>query len=580
MTSFGCREDRIPGWQPTFRVKGQIHHRIGSLLNEGNERPVYCQIYFIEDAQEQVRQRNSYFDNLNADVISDVQAVLHKQNRYVSAFKTAAEILSEQNTDDMNLILSATKRPHGTHERRFNIPCTSELGVLMPNEIFNNRDIILRTRSHGRPLQRINECHRAYDALQYPILFPTGSDGWSIDLKLLNPKTGDHSNKQMSAMQYYTFKLMHRDYFNPLLYSGRLLQQYVVDQFVKMETTRLLYLRLNQSSLRCESYDVLCDTLKNNASSNTVGRNIILPASFTGSPRWYHNKLQDSLAYIRKFGSPDLFITTTMNPQDPVVKNCIYTGQRPEDRPDIVCRVFQRHVQEMKKLMVNHSIFGKLSAWLYSIEYQKRGLPHAHWLLWLSRNDRIHPDSVDNIVCAEIPAKEKDAVLYELVTTCMIHGPCGKQFPNAPCMKDGKCSKGFPKPFCNDTTITDGYPTYKRRSPRDGGNTFVKAVKHKDTFIDYTVDNRWVVPYNPYLIRALGVHSNVEICMSVKAIKYVIKYVHKGNDQSSFAVTESTEARDEISEYQCARYVSASEALWRIFNFPIHNIHPAVTSLP
>ena len=149
MTSFGCSEDRIPGWQLTFRVKGQIHHRIGSLLNEGNERPVYCQIYFIEDAQEQVRQRNSYFDNLNADVISDVQAVLHNQNRYVSAFKTAAEILSEQNTDDMNLILSATKRPHGTHERQFNIPCTSELGVLMPNEIFNNRDIILRTRSHG-----------------------------------------------------------------------------------------------------------------------------------------------------------------------------------------------------------------------------------------------------------------------------------------------------------------------------------------------------------------------------------------------------------------------------------------------
>ena len=176
--------------------------------------------------------------NENADVISDVQAVLHKQNRYVSASKTAAEILSEQNTDDMKLFLSATKRPHGTHERQFNIPCTSELGVLMPNDILNNRDIILRTRSHGRPLQRINECHRVYDALQYPILFPTGSDGWSIDLKLLNPKTGDHSNKQMSAMQYYTFKLMHRDYFNPLLYSGRLLQQYVVDQFVKMEIGR------------------------------------------------------------------------------------------------------------------------------------------------------------------------------------------------------------------------------------------------------------------------------------------------------------------------------------------------------
>ena len=97
--------------------------------------------------------------------------------------------------------------------------------------------------------------------------------------------------------------------------------------------------------------------------------------------------------------------------------------------------------------------------------------------------------------------------------------------------------------------------------------------------MNYKVDNRWVVPYNPFLLRALGVHCNVEICMSIKAIKYVIKYVHKGNDQSSYAVTENRE-RDEISEYQSARYVSASEALWRIFNFPIHNRHPAVTSLP
>ena len=147
MTSFGCSEDKIPGWQPTFRIKGQIHHRIGSLFTESDERPVYCQIYFIEDAEQQVEQRTMYFDNLDKNILSDIQNILHQHNRYVTAFKTAVEILTENNASEMQLVLSASKRPHGTHERRFNLPCDSELGVLMPNDVFNNRDIVLRTRN-------------------------------------------------------------------------------------------------------------------------------------------------------------------------------------------------------------------------------------------------------------------------------------------------------------------------------------------------------------------------------------------------------------------------------------------------
>ena len=60
MTYFGCHEDKIPGWQPTFRIKGQIHHRIGSLFTENDERLVYCHIFLIEDAEQQVEQRTIF----------------------------------------------------------------------------------------------------------------------------------------------------------------------------------------------------------------------------------------------------------------------------------------------------------------------------------------------------------------------------------------------------------------------------------------------------------------------------------------------------------------------------------------
>ena len=99
---------------------------------------------------------------------------------------------------------------------------------------------------------------------------------------------------------------------------------------------------------------------------------------------------------------------------------------------------------------------------------------------------------------------------------------------------------------------------------------------------DVTIGNEWVVPHNKYLLilRSIQAHANVELCMSVKSIKYVLKYVHKGNDAAAFALQNSQDNnRDEITMYQEGRYVSSSEACWRILDFPIHERYPSVTAL-
>ena len=74
----------------------------------------------------------------------------------------------------------------------------------------------------------------------------------------------------------------------------------------------------------------------------------------------------------------------------------------------------------------NDGIFGKTLARAQVIEFQKCGLPHAHMLVILDSDDvpRTEED-YDSIVCAEIPDKETQLVLYENVTKHMIHGPCG-----------------------------------------------------------------------------------------------------------------------------------------------------------
>ena len=127
-----------------------------------------------------------------------------------------------------------------------------------------------------------------------------------------------------------------------------------------------------------------------------------------------------------------------------------------------------------------------------------------HLIGTLEDRDKInHPTEIDKFYKAEIPDKEEDQELYNLVVKNMIHGPCGIHNPNAQCMNNGKCTKRFPKDFQEETQINDnGYPSYKR--PHNG-RTITKKVGN--TFVE--LDNRWVVPYNAYLLKKYNCHINV-----------------------------------------------------------------------
>lgn len=83
---------------------------------------------------------------------------------------------------------------------------------------------------------------------------------------------------------------------------------------------------------------------------------------------------------------------------------------------------------------------------MYVVEFQKRGLPHVHMLIWLSvaESKRLR-DNIDKYVCAEIPDEKTDPVAYAAVKQFMIHGPCGYKYPKSPCMTGLKCSRKYPK---------------------------------------------------------------------------------------------------------------------------------------
>ena len=137
-------------------------------------------------------------------------------------------------------------------------------------------------------------------------------------------------------------------------------------------------------------------------------------------------------------------------------------------------------------------------------------------------------------------------------------------------MHDGHCSKRYPAQYITETHLrADSYPLYRKKSPNSGRKVSNINTRKGDSRVDQEIDNRWIIPHSILLLRSTICHCSVtELCMSIKSIKYILKYVHKGCDVM-FALYSSQV--DEIADYQ---NVSSNEAAWRVLEFSIQERNP------
>ncbi|XP_065642316.1 uncharacterized protein LOC136073944 [Hydra vulgaris] len=478
---------------PCFRISRQIMHRIGNLRHQQGDPPAYCQLY-VYDPNTVLNFRMEKNDCCIRELMELLQTIINQENPYALAFKNMAEVedaeIRQAAIDGRPISVVKMSLFEGCDRRRYNLPSHEEVAIVF---VGNDgapppfREVVIYPR--GQLLKTISSMSANLDPMIYPIFFPRGDAGWHDQLEH-NPDRATRVRNRVTLSQYYNYRLSIRQTFSPIFYGKKLFQQHAVDAYVKIEGQRLAFIRNNQNKLRSEQYDTLHEYVNNVANNLNVrpGCVVILPSSYVGSPRALKENFEDAMAIIKKYGKPDLFITFTCYSKWREITENLNPGESATDRPDLVCRVF-----EMKLKCFLGDIF-------------KHGLRQS---------------------CKSCTDQTVDPELFEIVKTCMIHGPCGILNRNFTCMKDGVCTKKFPKEF-NPCTVAifNGYPNYRR------------------------LDNGRVV---------------------------IIKS-NQGHDCANVVINESVD-HDEINTYLDCHFVSAPEALWEIYEYSISDMSHTIIRL-
>jgi len=193
MTSFGATKicdlaSDGRNFETTFKIQGQVYHKIGSLMPMPDNDPKFLQIYFMGNCEERVTTRCQYNFIEQAEeraIVILLENFLEDQNQLIQLIKRVSPRLQN---DNYQIVIKADKVPLGEHAGRFNAPTLDEVAVIMVGDPVDKRAIKITRRDNT--VSRISDLHRSYDALQYPLIFWQGQDEYHLNIKQCDPNTG------------------------------------------------------------------------------------------------------------------------------------------------------------------------------------------------------------------------------------------------------------------------------------------------------------------------------------------------------------------------------------------------------
>ena len=244
-------------------------------------RPVFSQ-FFVVDSQTASDERMGRKENDKclADVIGILcphVSVIRRSNTYAALYKNLTEVEAATGPcEDLQLVF---KTDAWKDSRRYNEPNSNEASVVFigtdgmpPKQI----DFVVIMRDGN--IKEISHTSPNSDPMASPLLFSNGEIGWHEILKHHQDHRTPKQNR-LTMREIFKFRLAVRTGFSLLHNAGKLLQQFIVLSYVKMESNNLFFLKHNQSRLRVERYKGLMDFLARHPDDHNQqpGRVCILP---------------------------------------------------------------------------------------------------------------------------------------------------------------------------------------------------------------------------------------------------------------------------------------------------------------
>lgn len=224
-----------------FKIHGQIYYQINTALYaQDNDRPSFGQLFII-DQEQATDLRCRQISSLNQEIVKAIDNALRICNQHVHSYQMMHEELqkvknqmNQQHEPEMQLLFSLKKSREDRH--RYNFQRENEVAAIftttadgdIPEAYVTIRDLKSKT------LQVVNSVDPNVEFWIYPLFYPHGTFGWDPTLQHIDKR------KRTTRAEYIKYRMANRD-SNYFLMGGRLFQQWIVDNFVKVEKDRMYF---------------------------------------------------------------------------------------------------------------------------------------------------------------------------------------------------------------------------------------------------------------------------------------------------------------------------------------------------
>jgi len=581
------------------RLNGQVYHCMKDIDGPANldfyinggaaamDRMLYYNKHGVDVAHMDPRD-NAMVHNipqldymLDEYILRSLGDMIQRENKIAQQLRSIGEYTSN---NDMNILHAfdnfRTVLRNGSS--LFDVSANYRQGARRNYKIYL-KDAHGNTSSNEK---RIDLNNPMTEALCYPLLLPYGESGW-------------HPKHPLSSNHYIRYRLMQAEPFETYSDTGHIrdagylghwttiAQPDGTKRHVFMTSSRFrcfsilgqywtvdLHSRVAEHRLNFQKSDYFQTLMNNGIAVDGTEANELhakkMASSVPGCVANMRRKSRDMLQIYNEMGCPHAFITLTTNTEWPELKEALPDGTSAFEDPITVCRVFKHRLDAFLHNLRNGKYFGgRKTEWLtYVIEYQERGLPHAHIVCRLDNmptEEEALMEWIDtHISCAKPPQPTAHSTpdqirLHDIVSNKMTHN-CGNY-----CASKRGCKSGFDKTCpCERTTLDEkGYPKYKR-GPND----------------------LRIVPYNIEIVLDWDGHANACYAASAHCLFYLFGYLFKGQKKVAQRLeriennNQQPNANQVFDDYVSYRKISSMSAAWIALSYQTYpSPIPSVTTL-